>query len=139
MYGGSYALITEVLRNEWGFNGLVLTDYWESPYMEAMQMLAAGGDATLISAKNPESKIADTESNMALSKMRDAAKHICYTVVNSSAMNGITYNTSKFNGIPVYVLILVALDLVTAIVIGLHIRAVRKYMRNAKEQKMVLL
>ena len=49
--GGHYNLIQEVLREEWGFNGFVLTDYevgkGKGAYMDTLQSLAAGGDAKL--------------------------------------------------------------------------------------------
>ena len=87
--GGNYDLITGVLRNEWGFNGFVLTDYWEGNYMDGMQMLGAGGDAMLISAANDSSRVQDKDSNMTQTLLRNSAKHILYTVANSSAMNGV--------------------------------------------------
>lgn len=48
--GGSYALCTDVLRNEWGFEGCVITDFymnWGSTYMNARQGLLAGNDLYL--------------------------------------------------------------------------------------------
>lgn len=62
--GDNYNLITGVLCNERGFNGFVITDYWEGDYMNGMQMLGAGGDAMLISAGNDGSHIQDTGNSM---------------------------------------------------------------------------
>ena len=43
--GGNKALLTGVLREEWGFEGAVITDYADhQQYMNADQMLRAGGD-----------------------------------------------------------------------------------------------
>lgn len=86
--GGSYELLTEVLRNEWGFTGMVITDYNVYAHMPADQMIRAGGDLNLIQDKRP------TTSNEALtstqiSLMRQASKNILYTVANSNAMNGL--------------------------------------------------
>lgn len=43
--GGNKSLLTGVLREEWGFEGAVITDYADhQQYMNADQMLRAGGD-----------------------------------------------------------------------------------------------
>ncbi len=86
--GGSYELITEVLREEWGFRGTVITDYNVYAHMPADQMIRAGGDLNLIQDKRPTtSQEALTSTQVAL--MRQASKNILYTVVNSNAMNGL--------------------------------------------------
>lgn len=84
--GGSYALITEVLRSEWGFDGMVLTDSVRTDFMYADQMLRAGGDACLMSVAVD---IYDTESATAINALQSAAKNLCYTVAHSNAMNDI--------------------------------------------------
>ena len=112
--GGNYNLITGVLRNEWGFNGFVITDYWEGDYMNAMQMLGAGGDAMLISAGNDSSRVQDSGSSMTQTLLRNSMKHVLYTVANSSAMNGVAYGAGANSGIPNYVFILIAVDLLAA-------------------------
>ncbi len=45
--GGSKALLTELLRKEWGFEGAVITDACLYPYMKVAQMVYAGGDLSL--------------------------------------------------------------------------------------------
>lgn len=45
--GGSKALLTDLLRNEWGFEGAVVTDACLYPYMNVAQMICAGGDLAL--------------------------------------------------------------------------------------------
>jgi beta-glucosidase len=94
--GGHYYLITEVLRNEWGFNGFVLTDYevgrGKGSYMDTLQTLAGGGDAKLKTVGMDALLGFDISKYPAYQALgREAAHHILYTVVNSAAMNGFVH------------------------------------------------
>ena len=85
--GGSYELLTQILRNEWGFKGMVITDYSTSTYMYTDQMIRAGGDLVLMQDKQPSlSGTVMTSSHK--TALRQATKNILYTVANSNAMNG---------------------------------------------------
>ncbi|MDD4184872.1 MAG: glycoside hydrolase family 3 N-terminal domain-containing protein, partial [Candidatus Izemoplasmatales bacterium] len=86
--GGSYELLTEVLREEWGFEGMVITDYNVYAHMPADQMIRAGGDLNLIQDKRP-STTSEALTSTQISLMRQASKNILYTVANSNAMNGL--------------------------------------------------
>ena len=86
--GGSYELLTEVLRNEWGFKGMVITDYNVYAHMPADQMIRAGGDLNLIQDKRPTTS-SEALTPTQISLMRQASKNILYTVANSNAMNGL--------------------------------------------------
>jgi len=86
--GGSYALCTEVLRNEWGFDGFVISDFNASTtYMYADMMIRAGGDLNLCQDGKPstsDEKLTATQASV----IRTAAKNILYIIANSNAMNG---------------------------------------------------
>ena len=83
--GGSYALLTSLLREEWGFRGMVITDFVTTEaYMNEDQMVRAGGDLSLC-AYGP---VMDTTSATGVSAIRQATKNVLYTVANSNAMNG---------------------------------------------------
>lgn len=82
--GGSYNLLTKLLREEWGFKGMVVTDYNLTPYMNVDQMIRAGGDINLSQSKSLSSITGATS----VTAIRKAAKNILYTVANSNAMNG---------------------------------------------------
>lgn len=134
--GGHYNLLTGVLRGEWGFNGFVITDYWEGDYMGSMQMLGAGGDAMLISAPNDSTRVKNKQSNMTVSLLRDGAKHVLYTVANSSAMNGVEFGVSAGSGFPNYGYILIAVNLlavVGAAVLGFF--AVKRLLSDIRDSK----
>jgi len=86
--GGSYELLTEVLRNEWGFKGTVITDYNLQEYMPADQMIRAGGDLNLTQISGLPSTSAADLTTTQIAAMRQATKNILYTVAQSNAMNG---------------------------------------------------
>ncbi len=110
--GGNYNLITGVLRNEWGFDGSVITDYDHGREMNSEQCIAAGGDLKL-TAQMPDGI---NEKNGAYQYyMRQSMKHILYTTVNSNAMNGIVKGVKIADRpFPYYYLILIAVGVIAA-------------------------
>ena len=132
--GGNYNLITEVLREEWGFNGFVLTDYEVASYMFTDQCLAAGGDAKL--------KTVGLAGNMLFGYSlegneedqgyaREAAHRILYTVVHSSGMNGFVHGVRFINGFAYYKIILIVWDVLAAAGVGVLVYfLVKKIRRN---------
>ncbi|WP_440897751.1 glycoside hydrolase family 3 C-terminal domain-containing protein [Amphibacillus sp. Q70] len=85
--GASDALLNTVLRDEWGFRGTVLTDYFMNiwGYMDTDIMIRNGGDLALVAFEAPGIDLDDTESATAVQAMRQASKNILYTTVNSNA------------------------------------------------------
>lgn len=86
--GGSYALMTEILRNEWGFKGTAVTDYLDGndSYKVVDQGIRAGNDIWLENGNDANySSIGfkDTTSATAIACARDAAKHVIYTYCNT--------------------------------------------------------
>ena len=82
--GGSYALLTSVLRDEWGFEGLVITDYSMNRYTYVDLMIRAGGDLFL----TQDSKVFNQPDDATqVTLLRQATKNILYAVANSNAMS----------------------------------------------------
>ena len=89
--GGCSALLNDVLRGEWGFRGMVLTDYFGGyGYMDADKAIRNGNDIMLSPNGHDDAWLEDTTSATAVSAMRTAAHNIMYTVVNSNAYDNYT-------------------------------------------------
>lgn len=86
----NYGLVTEILRNEWGFDGYVITDYYDNDvqFMRPLDGVMAGTDLWLGNAKISFEEYKDNPTVCA--KMQEAAKRVLYITANYSwAMNGI--------------------------------------------------
>ena len=109
--GGSYELLTEILRDEWGFKGMVITDYGTASYMYSDQMIRAGGDLALFQDRQPssEGRMVSPSHRYAI---RQATKNILYTVVNSNAMNGMGEGIVYRYAMPYWKIVLFVADAV---------------------------
>ena len=76
-------LLNDVLRGEWGFEGMVITDYFGSyGYMISDAALRNGNDL-MLGYGSYESNELDSSSATLVNAMRQACKNILYTVANS--------------------------------------------------------
>lgn len=94
--GAHYGLLTEVLRNEWGFHGCVVTDYAEKEFQDGPQGIRAGNDLWLSGLSPAADLKTDLKANpkTATYYLRQAVHNICYMVGNSEiAMNGLSSTT----------------------------------------------
>lgn len=90
--GGDYRLLTEILRDEWGFKGTVICDYNQTgDYMDPRQMIYAGGDLNLCSDLAKQWQDCNNKSAADVTVLRKATKNILYTVANSNAVNSLSY------------------------------------------------
>lgn len=85
--GGDYRLLTNILREEWGFEGLVISDFNTISYMNVKDMVYAGGDLNL-EMIGWLTYTPDSGSASDVTVFRQACKNILYTVANSNAMRG---------------------------------------------------
>ena len=130
--GGDYHLLTSVLRNEWGFDGTVITDYDGGGVMDTEQCIRAGGDLKLtgfevdapLDATNPATQYF----------ARQAIKHILYTTVNSNAMNGIVHGVAV-EALPFanyYIILIVENVVAAALIIWGVVAIVRRWKKEKK-------
>ena len=125
--GGCEALLTDVLRGEWGFEGAVATDYANAKLLNADQALMAGGDL-MLSTTGATLSDKVTGSTEGQQKLRQASKNVLYMVVNSRA-----YTNPVEMGFPYWILAQVALNIVLMLLVVLRIFKKKKIKIKIKE------
>lgn len=133
-YAGSCdVLLNKVLRGEWGFVGMVLTDYYGVyGYQDSDRLIRNGGDFCLVNYDTETNHLTDTTSATALVSARQACKNILYTVANSRA-----YYPENLNpGMPGWEKVMIGVDVVlAAALIALEVLVVKKGYAKRKEEE----
>ena len=82
--GGSYALMTGVLRDEWGFKGSVVTDAWTvgNDLYSMEQGVRVGTNMLLNSSRQPYG-LKEKSSVTTITCLRNSAHDILYTYCNT--------------------------------------------------------
>ena len=116
--GGCYPLLTTVLRGEWGFQGFAITDNANTGlFMDAYQMIEAGGDAKLTNQPESARWTFDKNNSAHYHYAREAMHHILYSVVNSKAMNSLMPGVKYVAPITLATKIQIAYNVVAAILV----------------------
>lgn len=112
--GGDYRLMTTIIRGEWGFKGLVISDYkTDNTVMNSRQMLYAGNDLILASLDELRWNDSNSSSKEDMYVLRNAAHNILYAVANSNSINVDVIGYS----LEVWAIILIVVDVVAAVCI----------------------
>lgn len=114
--GASYAMMTGILRDEWGYDGLVISDWITGgSAMSAVDGVMAGTDT--FDGNWTEAQFAPYKGNAAVEQaLRQSAKRIIYNVVRTNAMNGVTINTRVVPVTPWWQTALIAVDCVIGVI-----------------------
>lgn len=99
-----YATLTQVLRNEWGFKGVTITDSVKgNPNIPTIESLVAGTDtfnADTNRASEVHKYLASQKDGYVLQELRRANKHFYYSLVKTSLLNGLSEETEVENFVP---------------------------------------
>ena len=123
-------LMNTVLREEWGFRGMALTDFFRNNghgFMNADAALANGVDAMLSTFNGEENNVANPEHPTSVLQMRNACKNVMYTVVSSWAYDG----EHKETGMENWKKAGIGIDVVIALFIaGMEVLVIRGYKKR---------
>lgn len=125
--GGCSALLNDILRGEWGFKGMVLSDYFGNyGYMDADRAVRGGTDLMLGTAGN-DAIMTDLSATSVIA-MRQALKNVFYVTVNSAA-----YENYVPGSIPSWMQTMYVIDAILAVLIILaELMVYRGYCRKSK-------
>lgn len=129
--GADDALLNTVLRDEWGFRGFVLTDYFGVyGYMDADREIRNGNDAMLVAYDTETNHLTDKSSATSVKAMRQACKNIMYTVVNSRAYDAENMTTGLQN----WQIMAIIIDILFAgLIVFLEVRTIKTYKKAKAE------
>ncbi len=128
--GESSNLMNTVLRDEWGFRGMALTDFFRNNghgFMNADAALANGVDVMLSTFNGEENNVANPEHPTSVLQMRNACKNVMYTVVSSWAYDGEHEETGMENWKKAGI----SIDIVIALFMaGMEVLVIRGYKKR---------
>ena len=110
--GASYELLTILLRDEWGFEGFVITDFTSGTNKSKDCGYKVGNDLWM---GMRTTQLNDLDTATAQWAARNAIKNIAYTVVNSSAYNGIAPGSYAYFDMSPWMIGLIVFDVVAGV------------------------
>lgn len=125
-------LLRSVLRDEWGFRGVVISDYDGSyGFMITDAAIRAGNDLMLGYGMAESNKLEDTDAATCVLAMRQACKNILYTIANSGYYADASAAQGGMSGMTRTFLIL---DVCTAVVVfGLEALLITRWLKKRKK------
>jgi len=141
----NYALLTQIVRGEWGFQGFILSDiHLNGNGAQLDKLLRAGCDGLLTTNYGVKLLPTDIQSPTAQHLLRRSMKNISYVLANSNLMQGVAPGSRIHYSPAPWMVWLITADIVIGLaVVGMgsfvavrswQEREYRKILRNTHEK-----
>ncbi|SCP98672.1 glycoside hydrolase family 3 protein [Anaerobium acetethylicum] len=140
--GGHYGLMTSTLRDEWGFEGMVVTDqasYSVFAYEDLREGLEAGTDLWLNTDATLWTLTDEDMTPTVLTNMQRAAKNVVYAVANSNAMNGLSAGSKVVAVMPLWQKALITVDAVAGILVATAVISLTRRLMKQKKRNIEIV
>ena len=130
------ALLTDLMRKEWGYKGVIISDAANDlNYMHPREGVAAGTDMWCLTKKYAQDIRKYLQSDAYLiKKLQEAGKHVYYAYVNSNYINGLTQEVAAADWMPWWMPFILITDTVLGI---LFLGSVAWFIRSVYSKKTV--
>lgn len=138
--GAHKGLMTDVLRGEWGFVGIMETDAGAGPHMQSAEAYAAGilaGNDYWMPTTNPEAFKPYENNNYVRLAVREACKRILYTQLHSNAMNGVSVTDVFVKVMPWWQIFIISIQVLFAVcALGCTVMSVLGFVLKKRADKL---
>nr|MCR5101075.1 fibronectin type III-like domain-contianing protein [Butyrivibrio sp.] len=129
---GNYSLLTNVLRKEWGFKGIVHSDMFVWGGAANMYDLAFRSGCDTFLTLKMFGGMTDTSSATSHYVMRRAVHDVAYTLANSACMQGITPGSYEYTTMPTWKILFTVLNI---LLLALAVFGIVRIIMRSKDDK----
>ena len=129
--GSNYSLMTKLLRGEWGYKGVVISDYSDGEEPLSTQAGILAGNDMWLNDKEKNARSLDENDNVYMTKAKEACSHYLYSLCstlnyqnNHTDSSKLVYKMIKRTDFPIWFIIFLSINgvvFVTLVIVAIMI------------------